>query len=310
MTVHEGPARAPWSFRGDHYRVTVDEVRLLARVTGSDDRPWFDLRLLAAADKTTGPDETLSIVDVRSRSETDELTVHIETTSSAWTTRWCEMHCAPAGLTIIGGVTGSGVLEGISLLGGRRPPGGYLPSGSAALSVFSPNPDHPRTVVRAASSSATIGVTGSGAEPGVGRWLFTPAPWCFALSRSAPGDVDINSAADAGWCFLGLTAPISAQTFTELRYEAEPEGFSLRLDYQGHTVVDGAFELPRIDIGFGADDPYVALGRHSAVIRGLGMAAGSAAPGERWWLEPLFCGWGAQSAIAGRRHTTPSSRMH
>jgi hypothetical protein len=146
---------------------------------------------------------------------------------------------------------------------------------------------------------ATISVTGSGAEPGVGRWLFSPAPWCLAVSRGERrGDQDPP---DGEWAWLGVVAPIEQQTFTAMHYLPGPEGFSVRVDYEGHTLVDGEFALPRLEIRFGADGPYPALADHCARVRaehGATVQAASGVPTPAWWREPMFCGWGAQRALA------------
>jgi hypothetical protein len=176
-------------------------------------------------------------------------------------------------------VTGSGRPTAVRLLGGCRPPSGFLPSGRHFRQLLSPNPDHPSRIVRSASEPATIGVTGEGSEPGVGRWLFTPAPWCFAVS------LDGNE-----WAAIGLAAPIETQNFTQLHYEPVTDGFSLRLDYDGQSTVDGTFALPTVLFVFGATDPYKALERHRQAVAPTSTKTTVPA----WWREPIFCGWGAQ----------------
>jgi hypothetical protein len=184
-------------------------------------------------------------------------------------------------------VRGHGKLLTAHLLAGRRPPAGFLPSGSALREVFSPNPDHPRRLVRPAVEPAVIGVTGDGAEPGVGRWLFAPAPWCFAVSVE-------------GWTALGLAAPVEEQTFTSFHYSGGTDGFSLALDYDGHTAVDGEFTTPALVFQFGHDTPQAAIRAHADLLRDRGLAPEVRTDVPRHWLEPMFCGWGAQHALALR----------
>ncbi|HET8589830.1 MAG TPA: hypothetical protein VFM01_09365 [Nakamurella sp.] len=307
------PGRRP-VFSGAHHEVFLDAKRLAAAVVGTDGAPWFTLRLLHAVDATDGIDETLGSPQLSVTEQPGATVLRVVAASSRWEHRWTELRCDADGFSLTGGVRGHGSVLQVHAFAGYRPPSGFLPSGSALRSAVSPNPDHPRRIVRDAVEPATIAVTGSGAEPGVGRWLFTPAPWCLAVSRSERAGDQQPPAGE--WAWLGLLAPIEQQTFTALHYLPGPEGFSVRLEYEGHTRVDGEFTVPRIDIRFGAADPIAAIAAHSAAAREFGrdaagpdpLTAGDPVPAvPDWWREPMFCGWGAQRALAehdpgGNRH--------
>lgn len=391
--THTALAGAVEVFSFSHHTVTLDTKRLIAKVVDSTAKPWFSLRMLHAVDAVDGVDETLAVTRVRVRDATeadatatdsetsaqplsipsapgDPVTtlpamcpsiagsspariIRVEVTSSRWEQRWAELRCEPDGFVLTGAVRGRGDILQVHAFGGRRPPWGFVPSGSALRSAVSPNPDHPRRIVRDAVEPATISVVGSGAEPGVGRWLFTPAPWCLAVSQAErTGD---RLAPEAEWAWLGMMSPVAEQNFTALHYLPGPEGFSLRLDYEGHTSVDGDWLLPRFEIRFGASDPYAAIADYCHAVRrdraamvrngntgvpgALDAAALDAADicdqrridavaggacrvgtiaasptvshavstAPAWWRQPMFCGWGAQRAIAehapdGNRH--------
>ncbi len=277
-------------------RLSVDPDRCVVRVDGNDGRPWFSLRLLNAVHTMSGPDETLDTDFAPVRDAAGGLSFRVRASSTVWEERWTELRVDDGCLVISGGVRGRGVISSVELLAGRCPPEGFLPSGSALRSVVSPNPDHPRRVVRAAEEPATISVTGSGSQPGVGRWLFTPAPWCFAVSRAE--GVDPALPAPGGWASIGLHVPLGDADFTAFSYRTEPQAFWLALDYEGHTVVDGEFRLPDVVIEFGFSDPFSAVGGYCARLRRAGLAPPLPAAGPDWWREPIFCGWGAQSALA------------
>jgi len=72
-------------------------------------------------------------------------------------------------------------------------------------------------------------------------------------------------------------------------------GFSLKLDYDGRTTVDGEFATPTLVLTPNVPDPHTGLRRHRD-----DLATRSAAPeplpreSPAWWREPIFCGWGAQ----------------
>jgi hypothetical protein len=281
------------------YRLRLDPRRAVAVVTGTDGRPWFRLRLLASVDSLDGPDETLRVGPITHRLYPDRVRVEVPCASSRWARRTTVMDCFEDRIEIGVTVHGDGRILSVHLFGGWRPPSGFLPSGSALRTVLSPNPDHPRRIVRPANEPATIGVVGDGGEPGVGRWLFAPAPWCYAVSREPPG-------AEAGeWAAIGLAAPIREQTFTSFHYTGGTDGFSLRLDYEGHTRVAPEFRTPTVVVAFGASDGYAALRRH----RDLLVARGVVPTPDRQqrpahWRQPIFCGWGAQCHLAkvtGRR---------
>ncbi|MFL6122099.1 hypothetical protein [Actinophytocola sp.] len=271
-------------------KVDLHQGRAVADIV-RDERLWFQLRLLSSLDTVEGPDETLG--SPRTVQRHNRVEVHCA--SSRWAERVTTLEVHPDRLEVRTTVRGRGRLLTAHLLGGHRAPGGFLPSGSAADSLFSPNPDHPRRVVRPAAEPAVIGVVGDGAEPGVGRWLFCPAPWCFAVSRADE------------WAALGLAAPVAAQTFTSLHYTGGTDGFSLRLDYEGHTEVDGEFTTPTVVIQFGHDTPEAALAAHAALLRARGLAPAIRTEIPRHWLEPLFCGWGAQHALSPGASTPDQS---
>src|SRR5581483_5920144 len=153
------------------------------------------------------------------------------------------------------------------------------------------NPGDPARLVRPASEPAVVGACGDG-TPGRGNWFFTPAPLWLGLTAA-----ELAEPGPAAWTGLGLAAPVEQLAFVELVYRPFDRGFSLMLDYDGHTRVDGEFEAPTVVISFGIDDPYGGLRRHRVELAARGAAPeprARRAPG--WWSEPIFCGWGAQCA--------------
>jgi hypothetical protein len=267
------------------YRLAVDGM--LARLSFPGGSPAADLRLLAALDTTDGPDETLA-VEVRAD---DDGTVVVERRSTMWESATVTLAPTRDGFEIRTAVAGQRRLTNVHVLGGRSllpgAPTGFLPSGLRFARRFSPNPSYIPPIV-AAGEPAAIGVSGDG-EPGRGRWIFTPAPLFLAFA----GEDDDN------WFGFGLAAPVEELTFQQLEYRPLDAGFSLVLDYEGHTQVDGEFAAPTIVVTPGLPDPYTGIRRHRDDLAARGAAP---APTERrtpaWWSEPIFCGWGAQCALA------------
>jgi hypothetical protein len=265
------------------YRLEVAGHGRTAKVTTPDGAYLATLRLFAAVDRVDAPDETLSLEGAH----VDGDTIEIRRRSTAWDDAGLTLRCLDDRIEIQAWVQGEGVLADVHLLGGRSLiPGqviGYLPSGSAFRALFTPNPSGRLGPVRSAAEGAVIGVIGD-SEPGREHWLFTPAPLCLALSRR-----------DDDWTGAWLAAPVEELSFPELRYETSAGGFAVRLDYEGHTQVAGAFRSPTLVLAPGLAGPLDALRLYRADLVEKAFAP-APEPRDRpgWWSEPIFCGWGAQ----------------
>jgi hypothetical protein len=296
-----------WAVRTPHYAARIERRRLLADVSGADGGSWGRLRLLASVDTLDGPDETVEVRALDVEREAGRVRLRITCAGTRWDERVHVVEFEPDRIgfgATVRGVRGQGRITTVRLLGGRRLPQGLLPSGAAHHTVFSPNPDHPWRVARPAVEPAVVGVNGEGGEPGVGRWLFTPAPTCFGLSRERAGNDRVLP--EGPWLMLGLAA--RRRTFVEFGYDPAPGGFSLRCEYEGHTSTDGgAFTTPEVLLLFGAPDPYEGLRAYRAALAARGLAPEvSARPAPGQWLQPIFCGWGAQCALADPPSSAPA----
>jgi len=280
------------------YRLRVPAAGTLADLDGPDGEPWARLRLLSAFDRVDAHDETVAVEPPRL--EGDDILVARR--STAWDEATLTIACGEDALEVRAAVRGRGALDAVHLLGGRSlvagGPTGWFASGSGFRTLFSPNPGDPSRLVRSAAEAAAIGVVGDSA-PGRGHWFFTPAPLLLAAATERGN----------GWLSFAVTAPVEELTFTQLAWEPADLAFSLRLDYEGHTFVDGAFAAPALLLTPGHADPPAALRRYRADLAARGHAP---APGPRdepaWWREPLFCGWGAQCHLA-RRDGVPAPAL-
>jgi hypothetical protein len=246
------------------------------------------LRPAAALDAVGAADETLAILEPR---EVDGAIV-VERRSTVWERAATTIVCTDDSIELRSSVSGRGALTDVHQLGFRalfaQGPTGFQSTISNMRSLWSPSPGDVAAIVRPASERTGIGVTGDGAL-GRGHYFFTPAPLYLALAR------DI----DAEWLDLGLVAPVEELTFSHFVYDAGDRLFSLRLEYEGHTHVDGEFEAPSILLTLGVPDPVTGLRRHRRDL----AARGAAPPVEErdrpdWWSRPIFCGWGAQVHLA------------
>ncbi|HEY0539196.1 MAG TPA: hypothetical protein VGD53_12535 [Actinoallomurus sp.] len=284
--------------RTGHYTARIDTGRLLADITGADGGSWGRLRLLASVDTLAGPDETIRVEAAEWERRDGYVRLTAVCASSLWSSRTHVVEFRSDQIVFGATVRGDGRVTTVRLLGGAHLPHGLLPSGAAHHTVFSPNPDHPWRIARPAVEPAVVSVNGEGGEPGVGRWLFTPAPTCFGLSRERAAS---DRRLPAGpWLMLGLAA--RRRTFVEYGYDPTPGGFSLRCEYQGHTAAGGSFTTPDVLLLFGAADPYAGLRAYREELAARGLAPAVAPrPVAPHWSQPIFCGWGAQCALAAER---------
>lgn len=129
------------------------------------------------------------------------------------------------------------------------------------------------------------------------QWL-SPPPFCYALEH------------EARWISCGVIAEPGQFNFLGFDYVVSPKGdFSLRLDFEGHTVVEAeGFRTPGIRFGFDrascgneAVQHYIqafrdSRNREQTVDHDVTLGVPS------WWKEPIFCGWGQQRYDYRRDH--------
>ncbi|WP_127573344.1 hypothetical protein [Georgenia faecalis] len=298
MRVDERPGAT--TITADAYVLEVRANPPRAVLADPDGLIWTHLSLLASVARTDDADETYSVAPPRvDATDDDGVVVVVEQTSTAWEHKEVRLACREGALELTVTVRGHGRLGDVTVLGGRA----VLPNGAAGTfrsaiefaSVYSPTPSEPVQVVRPAHSAVVLGVVGD-ALPGRLHAVFSPPPLCLVLGRAAATGPTQVPAGD--WLRLAVRAGAAELRFTELTYESVDGGFSLRLDYDGHTRVDGEFTTPPLVIAPAAD-PLQALADHRRELVDAGLApAGPAHPAAAWWREPIFCGWGAQCARA------------
>ncbi|HEX5013344.1 MAG TPA: hypothetical protein VFV72_04220 [Candidatus Limnocylindrales bacterium] len=288
---------------GRWYRLRVPDHRGVAWLEDEAGR-WAELRLLASVDGLDGVDETLEFGEA----EVGEAAVEDarggaratwRLTSSRWAAKRLVLEADDERLAFHVEVEGRGPVTDVSLLFGRTVMPrrtGTLMSGAWFESIVCASPTDPGRIVRPASESAVIGVV-SGSEPGRGNWFFTPGPFVYAANRAA-ADEPVRLP-DGSWLWFGLRARGGEAGFTGFAYRALDRGFGFTLDYEGKAAVDGAWRSPAVAIGRAAD-PYAAIDAwRSDVVAWAGGATGPPRrDGPTWWRQPIFCGWGAQGALA------------
>jgi hypothetical protein len=281
--------------------ITVPRGGTTARLV-TEGTDWGRVSLLASVDRTDVRDESHDVAEVTVREQTDERVVlTLDQATAAWTRKTTVATCTPAGLELHVEVEGEGAIAEVSLLGGRAILGtgaaGTFRSELVARSVFDPTPTQPVAVVRPATSAVALGVVGD-AEPGRLHGIFSPPPLLVALGTEAPlGPTEVPEG--GAWLSLGLRDDVRRLTFTQLRYEPLDGGYLLRLDYEGHTRISGAWSSPRVRLA-PVTSPWDAVSDYRDHLAAHGLARDPAGPSADWWARAIFCGWGAQCAEAAR----------
>ncbi|MET4637976.1 hypothetical protein [Mycetocola sp. 2940] len=287
------------------YRLEVRETEPAsapyAVLSDSAGREWTEFSLLSSVHTVASADEVFRLGNVTARRAGDAVDITAVLSSSAWTQHETRVRCTADRVELSIVVTGSGRITEVTVFGGV----GAMPNGATGTfrssigfaGILVPAPTEPIQLVRPARSSAQLGVVGD-ADPGRLHAVFSPPPLAFGLSRREA--TDATDVPDGEWLGLWLRAPVAALGFAALRYDPLDSGFLLRLDYEGHTVVDGSWTSPVFVLrpaasGWSVLEDY----REDLVTAGDASADGPAV--AAWWNEPIFCGWGAQCARAAHR---------
>ena len=266
-------------------------------LSDTDGGVWTELSLLTSVHRTDARDEVWAVDVPTVESAPDgAITIVVPTPSSGWAAHELRIHCTADAVALTVTVCGTGRIGDVVLLGGS----GRLPSGAAGefrsliefSSVFVPAPGEPVAFVRPARSAAALGVVGD-ADPGRLNAIFSPSPLALGFGRQPAAGATVLPGGD--WLGLGLRAPVTALTFTTMRYEPLEDGYWLRLSYEGHTSVDGEWTSPAVVLRPAASALGV-LEDYRADLEHNGHAPAAPAATPDWWLEPIFCGWGAQCA--------------
>jgi hypothetical protein len=105
---------------------------------------------------------------------------------------------------------------------------------------------------------------------------------------------------------MGLAVEPGEHHFTRFAYEPLEDGFTFRLDYEGHQQVNGRWRSPAIVFTFDAEDPYEGIRRYVERLEATNLVS-PVVPRIRpaWWRRPIFCGWGAQSHLGLESNRPP-----
>ena len=274
---------------GPAYTLEMDDRRPALHVHTAGGEHLMDLFLVSSIHTLSGRDVTASCGAWEAEASEGAVRLSAEMDSLFWDRKKVVVECREDRITYSVTVTGAGRITDAELLSGyytgvnQRYSTGRFYSCFDVDSVFNPEPDGRERYVNPPSERLLIDM-GGGPLPGRDHWFFTPPPFCYVLRK---GSCCVT---------LGVTAEPGMHSFTEFEYTGGASGQGLLLRYEGEAAVSGEYTLPQVQMIFGADE-YSLIGTFSRLERL--PDAGRPAPAD-WWTKPIFCGWGAQSAMSGR----------
>lgn len=299
------------TIRGDRYSLswrTGPQGLVMSpyfELADAEDALWMRICALSSVHTRAARDESMSLAEPEVRTEQGAVVVTVRTSSTAWDQRALELRCTADAVEVTLEAHGSGELTDVTILGGDGivPTGatGTFRSGFEAKSLYVPSPTEPVAFVRPVWSAASLGVVGD-ADPGRLNGVFSPPPLALAFGRDPA--TDAFSPGPGPWLAMWLRAPVEELGFTTMRFDPVDGGGLLRLSYEGHTAVDGTWRSPTVVVQPVAS-PAEALRDYRDDLVDSGCAADTRPGIVPWWLEPIFCGWGAQVARAGRKGWAP-----
>ena len=268
------------------YTLKMDEKRPLVRVALPNGEQMAELFLVSSAHTLCGRDVSCECTPWVISEIDGGVELSAETDSLIWQRKQIRVRCYEDRIVYGMTVEGEGVLTDVELLSGfytgnnQRLSTARFYSAFKVDSLFNPEPDGRECYKVSPAERALIDMTG---VPIAGRdhWFFTPPPFCFVLRKGE------------NCMTLGVTAKPGAHNYVEVEYIGGT-GQGLIVRYEGMTKVSGMYELPEVQMIFGKDE-YELLGEFSKIER----ISLEPKPQYDWWTQPIFCGWGAQSALSG-----------
>lgn len=247
-----------------------------------------EIFLLSSCHTTKGHDVSATISPWKIEKRENELLLSAEADSILWDKKIILLTLKEECIVYSMTVKGKGKLNDLELLSGYYT-GSNLRWGNARFysrfygeRLFNPEPDSWEQPFVSPQERSLIDMAGV-PIPGREHWFFTPPAFCFVVQN---GDTCMS---------LGLATMPGKHMFTEMEYTGG-RGQGIVVRYEGYTEVDGEYVLPELHLIFGTD-VYKVLGDFAEIerIENENVEA-------EWWKEPIFCGWGAQSAKAAEKN--------
>ncbi|MDB5187160.1 MAG: family 31 glycosyl hydrolase, alpha-glucosidase [Candidatus Saccharibacteria bacterium] len=292
--------------KGETYELLFDTARPYVRMSDKKGNLYAELSLFGGIDAVGAQDEALELPTMTYEQDTNETRIRLSNASTVWDKKDQVWVCRSDSVEVYYEVEGEERIINCTYFAGNfadETMSGRFNSRSLFKSVFNPEPSRSAHRIHSAAQPSAINVTGI-SRPGMDDWIFTPAPYCFGMNLQPAQQK--GKTPDGQWLMMGIAAPVDQQHFTGVHYDGTDRSFSLRVNYEGQTKVDGSFRSPSVLLHF-ADDPYEGLADYTryATEQGLLTVVTKQKANFDWWKEPLFCGWGAQCESGGNDRSRP-----
>jgi hypothetical protein len=277
------------TIRGNDYILKVHSDKPYVSLCDTDDTQWAELSYLGKIDTVETHDETYTLESPIVESDGALAYIRIPSKSTAWDSKDQVWICRPDGIEMYYILHGEGSITTLEMLGGHISGhrNGTYPSRKLFTNVFNPEPTASAKPIRSANHPSRLNVTGA-FRTGNKDGQFTPAPWYYAMQQKG-SDKTLT---------MSLAENIDKQNFISFDYAPYEDSFSFKINYQGHTRVDGAFRTPSLLIQF-ADDPYTGIADYREKLKSLNfMRSPDKKECFEWHQRSNYCGWGAQVAAA------------
>jgi len=263
-------------------------------------QPVADLCVLSGCHQVGKFDEFSRLGKPRIRTKPDKIRIELATKSSLWKNKLLIFECQDDSFQYYGSIEGRGSLERVEYFGGNAPskdysgsfmPAGFIRPGKEKEGWIGSIP-HFRRFFLPEPNACFKQYFWSGEYAEIhprqndhfwgSNWMFTPGPFCYCWDTGTGKD----------WVAVGLAPRPGEYNFNDFRYWGG-ETFSFSVDYEGHTLIRGGWETPRMVFVFGNNE-YEALEKYVTWLKEHFYVNIPHREIPRWWREPIFCGWGEQ----------------
>lgn len=287
-----------WLVATPSYRLQIPKQGGTASLTDSNGQLWTNLQLVASVHKLGALDESVAEGGqlVGPELEDDQVSFEFWRPSSAWDQKVVRLRCTEDRVALSVRVHGKGRVTEVTLGGAKilheDGASGLFRSSIDFQSLFVPTPTEPVSVVRPSSMAASLGIIGD-ATPGRLHGIFSPPPLVFGFGRGAPTLGAHVPDEGPPWLAAMVVAPLSESTFTRVLYRPLDGGWLMELKYEGQTAVKDVWVSPELVLEQVPNAYDTVTAYREQVAPDLDTVVANR---PSWWIEPIFCGWGAQCA--------------
>ncbi|MFH1904617.1 MAG: hypothetical protein ABIK53_03710 [bacterium] len=267
----------------------MDNLSVMLRL--KDEKFYYLLSLISGCN-VLGKEDECEFIELSTRREKDCILVELEEKSNIWRQKKYYFKCNEDFVEYHYTIRGKGEIDALHFFCGRYK-GERIGSAPGFDTVFSSCPNFIEKNYYHPSEHVSISA-GQKRDLKIHRGsALCCSPFCYALKHNS----------DTTWVSVGMAVKPGEYQFGSFDYAFRSGddryfgsgGFSLL--YYGKVSVDGDWESPHLVFTF-AKDEYTAIKRYINWLTTHNYLTKFKKKIYPWWLEPIFCGWGEQVALA------------